>query len=73
MCQVHAAISPQLTFWWHEKRAPRFIIEAIVENLEHHQDGRARSRHSHRKRTICEYHALGIYLNETVKCHWPDS
>ncbi len=72
MCQVHAAIGPQLTFWWHEKPVPRHIIEDIAAHLEYHQNKTERSRRSHRKRTLRDYHNHGIYLNQTIKCHWPD-
>lgn len=72
MCQVHAAVCPQLMFWWHDKRVPSFVIDAIVEDLQHHQHTREKSRNSHRKQTIRRYHALGIYLNGTIKCHWPE-
>jgi hypothetical protein len=51
---------------------PRHIIEAIAATLEYHQIKRERSRRSHRKRTIRHYHQHGIYLNQTIKCHWPD-
>jgi hypothetical protein len=72
VCQVHAAVCPQLTFWWHDLRVPRFIIDDIAKALHHHQNNRKNSRHSHRKQTILRYHQQGIYLNETIKCHWPD-
>jgi hypothetical protein len=51
---------------------PRHIIQTIAQKLEYHQDKSKRSRRSHRKRTIREYHQHGIYLNQTIKCHWPD-
>ena len=72
MCQVHEAICSQLTFWWHDKPVPQHIIEAIAEKLEYRQDKNERSRRSHQQRTIREYHKHGIYLNQTIKCHWPD-
>ena len=72
VCQVHAAICPQLIFWWHGKRVPPFLIEAIANKLQYDQDNRQTSRRSHRKRTIRRYHKLDIYLNQTIQCHWPD-
>jgi len=59
-------------FWWHEKRVPQFVIDGIAEDLRHHQNNREQSRRSHRKQTIRRYHALGIHLNETIKCPRPD-
>ncbi len=72
MSQVHAAICPQLTFWWHDKSVPNEFIETIAEKLNYYQHKREQSRRSHRKRTIRKYHELGINLNQTIKCHWPD-
>ena len=71
MCQVHRAVCGQLTFWWHEQRVPQFVIDAIAKDLHPHQNNREKSRRSHRKQTIRRYHTVGIYLNETIKCHWP--
>ena len=72
MCQVHAAICPQLKYWSHEKRVPSFVIDDIANNLKYHQDNRQQSRRSHRKRTIRTYHEHGFYLNQTIQCRWPD-
>lgn len=72
MCQVHAAVCPQLTFWWHETRVPQFVIDDIAKDLHYHQNNREKSRRSHRKQTIRSYHAAGICLNKTIQCHWPD-
>lgn len=51
---------------------PQFVIDAIAQKLQYDQDNREKSRRSHRKQTIRRYHELGIYLNETIKCPWPD-
>ena len=72
MCQVHAAVRPQLTFWWHDLCVPQFVIDDIAKDLHYHQNNREKSRRSHRKRTIRRYHELGIYLKDTLPCHWPD-
>ena len=72
MCQVHAAICPQLKYWSHKKPVPAFLITDIADDLKYHQNKRKNSRRSHRKRTIRRYHELDIYLNQTIQCHWPD-
>ncbi|MCH7687096.1 MAG: hypothetical protein IH899_10520 [Planctomycetes bacterium] len=59
-------------FWWHEKSAPKEVIQAIAEKLKYYQHKRQQSRRSHRKRTIRRYHELDIHLNQTIQCRWPD-
>jgi hypothetical protein len=46
----------------------QWLLDKTVRNIHHYQTRNARSRRSHRKRTIRKLHRIGITLRSLRRC-----
>jgi hypothetical protein len=71
VCQVREAVCALVPWWWLEVAVPEAVLERTSERLQYRQRKNRASRESHRNRTLARYHAKGIRMSKTTRCHWP--
>lgn len=70
VCQVRAATAMLVPLWARGGHCSRKYAEQIVMQLERTQQRSVKAARCHRRRTIARLHAIGITLENTIKCHW---
>jgi hypothetical protein len=58
--------------WWLTGKTVSSILQHAADIITDTQHRKARSRKSHRKRTLRRLHALDIYIHRLPKCGWDD-
>jgi hypothetical protein len=56
--------------WTRGGHCSRKYAEQIAAQLTRTQQRRVKAARCHRRRTLARLHALGITLENTIKCHW---
>ncbi len=70
VCQVRTATRYLASIWARGGRCSRTFAEWISRQIVRTQQRNAKSRRSHRKRTLRRLHARGLYLKDLRMCRW---
>jgi hypothetical protein len=73
VCQIRTAAAAWVQSWWLTSRARTKFLDRTARKIRDTQRRNARSRKSHRKRTLRRLHALGITVSELPRCGWNGS
>lgn len=71
MSQLRDATSKLVPLWTSGKRCTPAIAERIAAGARRTQKRNAIAERSHRRTTLADLHAIGVYLRDCRRCYWP--
>jgi hypothetical protein len=70
VCQIRTAASALVQSWWLSHTAAGQLIERAARIIRDTQARKARSRKSHRKRTLRKLREIGVTISHLPRCEW---